>query len=317
MKVIDIIEQAKRPLFTFELLPPMKGKKIDSIFAAVDTLREFEPAYINFTYHQQETIFRERPDGLMERRVIRKRPGTVALSAAVKNKYEIEVVPHLICGGFSKEETEDALIELNFLGIDNVFALRGDPPKGERRFAPHPQGLAHTNEMVEQIMELNRGNYLDELIQNPDPTNFCVGVAGYPEKHFESPNMDQDIRMLKQKVDAGAEYIVTQMFFENQYFYDFVDTCREAGITVPIIPGIKPISLLSDIQLLPQTFSIDLPKDLVEAVNACTTNAEARQVGVEFTIRQSKDLIAHGVPGIHYYTLGKARNIAKIVKEVF
>ncbi len=317
MKVIDIINEAKRPLFTMELLPPMKGKKIDSVFDAVETVREFEPAYINFTYHQQETIFKERSDGLMERRVIRKRPGTIALSAAVKNKFNIEVVPHLICGGFSKEETEDALIELNFLGIDNVFALRGDPPRGEKRFTPQENGLAHTNELVDQIMDLNRGVYLDELIQNPEPTSFCIGVAGYPEKHFESPNMEEDIKMLKQKVEAGAEYIVTQMFFNNQVYFDFVDACRAAGITIPIIPGIKPITLLSDMQLLPQTFSIDLPEELVEAIKPCKTNVEARAIGREFTIRQSKELLAYGAPGIHYYTLGKTKNLAKIVKEVF
>ncbi len=317
MKVIDIIQEAKRPLFTFELLPPLKGKKIDSLFTAVDTLMEFEPAYINFTYHQQETVFKERSDGLMERHVIRKRPGTVALSAAVKNRYGIEVVPHLLCGGFSRDETEDALIELHFLGIDNVFALRGDPPKGERRFTSHEQGHAHTSDLVEQIQRLNHGEYLDEALMHAEPTDFCVGVAGYPEKHFESPNLEHDLKMLKKKVDAGAEYIVTQMFFINQHYFDFVDRCREIGITVPIIPGLKPISLLSDMSLLPQTFSIDLPEDLVEAVGRCRTNAEAREVGVEFSIRQSKELLAHGAPGIHYYTLGKAKNIAKIVKAVF
>ena len=317
MKVIDIIRESKKPLFTFELLPPLKGKKIDSIFSAIDILREFDPAYINFTYHQQETVFKERADGLVERRIIRKRPGTIALSAAVKNKYDIEVVPHLLCGGFSKEETEDALIELHFLGIENVFALRGDPPRGEKRFIPHEHGHAHTNELIDQIEHMNRGIYLDDAVQNPDPTSFCIGAAGYPEKHSEAPNLEQDIRMLKRKVDAGADYIVTQMFFTNQYYVDFVARCREAGITVPIIPGIKPITLPSDIALLPQTFSIDLPKDLVEAVAGCRTNAEVRDVGVEFAIRQSKGLLAAGAPGIHYYTLGRAKTIARIVKEVF
>ncbi len=317
MKVIDIIHNAKRPLFTFELLPPLKGKNINSVFSVVETLRKFEPAYINFTYHQQEIIFKERPDGLMDRHVIRKRPGTIALSAAVKNKFDIDVVPHIICGGFSREETEDALIELQFLGIDNVFALRGDPPKGERRFTPHTHGYAHTDKLVEQIQHMNQGKYLDEALLNPEPTGFCVGVAGYPEKHFESPNMEQDLRMLKRKVDAGADYIVTQMFFINQHYFDFVDRCREIDITVPIIPGVKPISKLSDINLLPQTFSIDLPEDLVDAVSRCRTNREVRRIGVEFTTRQSRELLAGGAPGIHYYTLGKAKNIAEIVKEVF
>ncbi|MGM0431926.1 MAG: methylenetetrahydrofolate reductase [NAD(P)H] [Spirochaetota bacterium] len=317
MKVIDIINQAKSPLFTYELLPPLKGKKLESVFQAVETLQEFEPAYINFTYHQQETVFTQRPDGLMERRIIRKRPGTVALSAAVKSRYNVEVVPHLLCGGFSREETEDTLIELHFLGIDNVFALRGDPPPGEKRFVPHERGHAHTNELVEQIMTMNAGRYLDDGVQNPEPTNFCVGVAGYPEKHFESPNAAQDVKMLKSKVEAGADYIVTQMFFINERFFSFVDRCREAGITVPIIPGIKPISRMTDISLLPQAFSIDLPEELVDAVSACKSNKEARDVGVEFAIKQSRELLAGGVPGIHYYTLGRAKSVARIVREVY
>jgi methylenetetrahydrofolate reductase (NADPH) len=317
MKVIDIIHQAKRPLFTYELLPPLKGKKIESIFTAIEKLQEFEPAYINFTYHQQEEVYRQRPDGLMERHIIRKRPGTVALSAAVKARFNIEVVPHLLCGGFSREETEDALIELHFLGIDNVFALRGDPPHGQKRFTPHMQGHVHTNELVEQIICMNEGRYLEDAVQNPDPTNFCVGVAGYPEKHVESPNFEHDLKMLKQKVEAGADYIVTQMFFINQRFFDFVDICRKVGINVPIIPGIKPLSRFSDLELLPQTFNIDLPEDLVDAVASCRTNAEVREVGVEFAIEQSRQLIAGGAPGIHYYTLGKANSVVRIAREVF
>jgi methylenetetrahydrofolate reductase (NADPH) len=317
MKVIEIIRNAKRPLFTYELLPPLKGKKIESIFNTIEKLREFDPAYINFTYHQQEQVYRQRPDGLIERHIIRKRPGTVALSAAVKGRYNIEVVPHLLCGGFSREETEDALIELHFLGIDNVFALRGDPPHGEKRFTPHLQGHAHTNELVEQIVAMNKGRYLEDAVQNPDPTNFCIGVAGYPEKHIESPNFAHDMKMLKQKIAAGADYIVTQMFFINQRYFDFVDTCRAEGIEVPIIPGIKPISRFSDLELIPQTFNIDLPEELVTEISSCSSNAQVREVGVEFAIRQSKELIAHGAPGIHYYTLGKANNVAKIVKEVF
>lgn len=317
MKVIDIINGRKSPLFTYELLPPLKGKKIDSVYETVERLQEFEPAYINFTYHQQETIYKERPDGLIERHVVRKRPGTVALSAAIKNRYDIEVVPHLLCGGFSAEETEDALIELNFLGIHNVFALRGDPPRGEKRFSPSLNGHSHTDELVRQIVDLNQGRYIDEGIEHAEKTDFCIGVAGYPEKHFESPNYEQDLLMLKKKVDAGADYIVTQMFFINERYFTFVEDCRNLGITIPIIPGIKPISLKTDIELLPQTFSIDLPSELVEEVKRCRTNAEARQVGISFAIEQSKELLAHGAPGVHYYTLGKAGNIAKIAREVF
>lgn len=317
MKIIDILQEAKHPLFTFEMLPPLKGHDIEKIYSAVELLREYNPAYINFTYHQQEAVYVERPDGLVERRIVRKRPGTVALSAAVKNKFNIEVVPHLICGGLTRDELENALVELNFLGIDNVFALRGDPPKGERRFMGTADGYLHSSELVEQIARMNRGLYLDPDLKNAQPTNFCVGVAGYPEKHFEAPNMQQDIAMLKKKVEAGASYVVTQMFFINSHYFAFVDACRAAGITVPIIPGIKPLSAKTDIQLIPQTFSIDMPTDLYEAVAACSTNKEVREVGIEFAIRQSKELYAAGVPGIHYYTLGRADNIARIVKEVF
>ncbi|NQT60269.1 MAG: methylenetetrahydrofolate reductase [Bacteroidetes bacterium] len=317
MKVTEILVSAKKPLFTFELLPPLKGHQLDKISHAIEMLKEYEPAYINFTYHQQEVVYVERADGLAERRVIQKRPGTVALSAAVKYKYNIEVVPHLLCGGSTAEEIENELIELNFLGIDNVFALRGDPPRGERRFVPTRYGHKYTNELVQQISTMNEGKYLDTGLKNQKKTNFCVGVAGYPEKHAEAPNMDHDIAMLKQKVEAGSDYIVTQMFFINARFFEFVDRCRAEGITVPIIPGIKPLSALSDINLIPQTFSIDLPKELYDAVAGCKKNSEVREIGVEFAIKQSKELIAYGVPGVHYYTLGRADNIAKIVKAVF
>lgn len=317
MKVTDIIASAKRPLFTFELLPPLKGHQMEKISNAIELLVEYEPAYINFTYHQQEVVYVEREDGLAERRVLQKRPGTVALSAAVKYKYNIEVVPHLLCGGNTREDIENELIELSFLGIDNVFALRGDPPRGERRFVPTQFGHKYTNELVEQISEMNEGNYLDRAQKNTRETDFCIGVAGYPEKHSEAPNMDHDIQMLKKKIDAGADYVVTQMFFHNDRFFDFVKRCREAGITVPIIPGIKPLSAKTDISLIPQTFNIDLPSELYEAVSRCKNNREVREVGVEFAIRQSKELLEHGVPGVHYYTLGRADNIAKIVKTVF
>jgi len=317
MKVTDIIASSKSPLFTFELLPPLKGHQMEKISRAIETLRDYNPAYINFTYHQQEVVYVEREDGLAERRVLQKRPGTVALSAAVKYKYNIEVVPHLLCGGMTAEDIENELIELNFLGIDNVFALRGDPPRGERRFVPTQYGHRYTNELVQQIAEMNRGKYLDEGLKNTKESDFCIGVAGYPEKHAEAPNMDHDIAMLKQKVNAGAHYIVTQMFFINDRFFKFVERCREEGITVPIIPGIKPLSALTDIALIPQTFSIDLPEELYVAVSKCKTNAQVREVGVEFAQQQSRELLAYGVPGIHYYTLGRADNIARIVEQVF
>ena len=317
MNVIEKINSAKGPLFTFELLPPLKGHSIERTYAAIDRLMKYEPAYINFTSHRNETLFRERPDGLLEKRVVRLRPGTVALAAAVKYKYNILVVPHVLCGGFTKEETENVLIEMRFLGIDDVLVLRGDPQKGSRVFIPEKNGHAHTYELVQQIVAMNKGKYLEDHLENAEVTNFCIGVAGYPEKHFEAANRLVDLENLKRKVDAGASYIVTQMFFDNNKFCRFRDECRKIGITVPIIPGIKPISALKDINLLPQTFHIDLPNDLFSAVKKCTNDCEAREAGIEWAVTQSRELIKLGVPGIHYYTLGRSDNIARIVKASF
>ena len=317
MSVIDKIRNAKGPLFTFELLPPLKGHSIERTYAAIDRLVEFSPAYINFTSHRNETTYRERPDGLLERRVTRIRPGTIALAAAVKYKYNITVVPHVLCGGFSREETENALIEMNFLGIDDVLALRGDPQRGSRSFIPEKEGHTYTFELVRQIVNMNNGKYLEESLKEMSPTSFCIGVAGYPEKHFEAANRLADIENLKQKVDEGANYIVTQMFFDNRKFFRFRDECIKAGITIPVIAGIKPISALNDIRLLPQTFHIDVPNGLFTAVQKCKTDQEAREVGIEWSIMQSKELIKEGVPGLHYYTLGRSDNIARIVKASF
>lgn len=317
MSVIDKINSAKGPLFTFELLPPLKGHSIERTYQAIDRLIEFEPAYINFTSHRNEIVFRERPDGLLEKKIVRLRPGTIALAAAVKYKYNIPVVPHILCGGFSKEETENVLIEMSFLGIDDVLALRGDPQKGSRTFIPEKSGHTYTSELVQQIADMNNGRYLEYNLENAYPTNFCIGVAGYPEKHFEAANRHVDMENLKRKVDAGAAYIVTQMFFDNNKFCRFRDECRKMGITVPIIPGIKPISALNDIKLLPQTFHIDLPDDLYSSVGKCKTDDEAREAGVEWAVMQSKELLKIGVPGIHYYTLGRSDNVARIVKASF
>jgi methylenetetrahydrofolate reductase (NADPH) len=314
MSVIEKIKESKGPLFTFELLPPLKGHSIDRIYSAIDRLVEFNPAYINFTSHRNEISYFERPDGLLEKKVVRIRPGTIALAAAVKYKYNIPVVPHLLCGGFSREETENVLIEMNFLGINDVLALRGDPPKGSRRFVPEKDGHTNTYQLVKQISNMNKGKYLESSLEDTTPTKFCIGVAAYPEKHFEAPNRQVDIENLKQKIDCGASYIVTQMFFDNRKYFRFIDECRKAGITVPIIPGLKPISALNDIKLLPQAFHIDLPNDLVSAVLKCTTDKEAREVGIEWTTMQSKELIKEKVPGIHYYTLGRSDNVARIVK---
>lgn len=317
MSVIDKIREAKGPLFTFELLPPLKGHSIERIYTAIDRLIEYNPAYINFTSHRNEIVFRERPDGLLEKRVVRLRPGTIALAAAVKYKYNIPVVPHILCGGFSKEETENVLIEMRFLGIDDVLALRGDPQKGSRTFIPEKNGHTYTYELVQQIADMNRGKYLESTLENAEPTNFCIGVAGYPEKHFEAANRMVDMENLKRKIDAGASYIVTQMFFDNNKFCRFREDCKKAGIDVPIIPGMKPISALNDIKLLPQTFHIDLPNDLFNAVRKCKDDSEAREAGIEWAVMQSRELIKMGVPGIHYYTLGRSDNIARIVKASF
>ena len=317
MSVIEKINNSKGPLFTFELLPPLKGHSIERTYAAIDRLIEFNPAYINFTSHRNETTYRERPDGLIEKRVTRIRPGTIALAAAVKYKYNITVVPHILCGGFSKEETENVLIEMNFLGIDDVLALRGDPQKGSRVFIPEKEGHTNTFELVQQVINMNNGKYLEESLEDASPTSFCIGVAGYPEKHFEAPNRQVDMEHLKHKVEAGASYIVTQMFFDNQKFIKFRDECKKNGIKVPVIAGIKPISALNDIKLLPQTFHIDVPNDLVNAVQKCKTDKDAREVGIEWAATQSKELIKEGVPGIHYYTLGRSDNIARIVKASF
>ena len=317
MSVIDRIRNAKGPLFTFELLPPLKGHSIERVYSTIDRLMEFSPAYINFTSHRNETVYRERPDGLLEKRVVRKRPGTIALAAAVKYKYNIPVVPHVLCGGFTKEETENVLIEMNFLGIDDVLALRGDPQKGSRSFIPEKEGHTHTWELVQQIVDMNKGKYLEESLEDTNPASFCIGVAGYPEKHFEAPNRQIDLVNLKHKVDTGASYIVTQMFFDNSKFFRFRDECREIGIDVPIIAGIKPVSALNDINLLPQTLHIDMPYDLVMALRKCKTDKDAREVGIEWAVMQSKELIKAGVPVIHYYTLGRSDNVARIVKEAF
>ena len=317
MSVIEKIRSAKSTLFTFELLPPLKGHSIERVYATIDRLMEFSPAYINFTSHRNEAVYRERPDGLLEKRVVRKRPGTFALAAAVKYKYNIPVVPHVLCGGFTKEETENVLIEMNFLGINDVLALRGDPQRGSRSFIPEKDGHSNTWELVQQIVDMNNGKYLEESLQDTAPASFCIGVAGYPEKHFEAPNRQVDLENLKLKVETGASYIVTQMFFDNRKFYRFRDECRAMGIDVPIIAGIKPISAVNDINLLPQTFHIDMPNELVAALRKCKNDNEAREAGIEWAVQQSKDLIAEGVPGIHYYTLGRSDNVARIVKAAF
>jgi methylenetetrahydrofolate reductase (NADPH) len=299
------------------VLPPLKGKGIEAIYAAIDTLLEFNPSYINITYHAADVQYKTKEDGTIEKRVVRKRPGTVATAAAIHYKYGIEVVPHLICSGLNQEEIENILIDLHFLDIHNLFVLRGDAQKGSRVFIPKENGHAHTTQLMEQINRMNKGVYLDESLKNPAPTQFSMGVACYPEKHIEAPNMETDIQFLKEKVRLGAEYAVTQLFFDNQKYFDFVKACRTEGINIPIVPGLKPISGLNDLNLLPQTFNIDIPKELVSEVKKCTTNEQARQVGVEWTIEQCKGLKAFGIPSLHFYTLGKSDNIRQICKAVY
>ncbi|MCK5776387.1 MAG: methylenetetrahydrofolate reductase [NAD(P)H] [Bacteroidales bacterium] len=317
MKVTDHIKISDKTLFSFELLPPLKGEHFGHIEDKISQLLEFNPAYINVTYHQQEIEYETLKSGLLKKRTIRKRPGTVGISAAIQYKTNIDVVPHLICGGFSKEDTENALIDLHFLGIDNLLLLRGDPPATQRYFKAEPEGNAFAVDLVKQAKNMNNGIYLDENLANSHPSNFCIGVAGYPEKHSEAPNRNLDLKYLKEKVDAGADFIVTQMFFDNKKFFRFEKACREIGIDVPIIPGIKPISTIKQMLTLPQTFHIDLPDALVSELIKCKTNAQVYQVGIEWGIAQSKELIDFGVPALHYYTMGKADNICAIAEKVF
>lgn len=317
MKVIDIINQSKKTVFSFELLPPLKGNDTSRIYQTIENLMEFDPKYINLTTHRDETEFREMPDGSIVKRIVRKRPGTVAIAAAIQHRYNIPVVPHILCGGFTRSETEHVLIDLHFLGIENVLALRGDGVKNQHVFTPEKEGHTYATELVQQIINLKNGRYLEEDLKNNTPLDFCIGVAGYPEKHFEAPNMELDLLYLKHKVEAGAEYIVTQMFFDNKVYYDFVNKCRAMGITVPIIPGIKPINLRNQLTVLPKIFHIDLPMELSRELAKCRNNDDARTVGTEWAIMQSKDLAANNVPSLHIYTYGISDNVKDIVKAVF
>ena len=317
MHVTAHLAKAKDTLVSFEILPPLKGKTITSIYDHLDPLMEFKPSWINVTYHRSETMFKKKTDGTFEKVDVRKRPGTVGICAAIMNHYNIDAVPHIICGGFTKRETEDALIDLQFLGIDNALILRGDAAKNESSFEPEPGGNKYAIDLLKQVGQLNQGIYLDEDILNGGKTDFCMGVAGYPEKHFESPNFEIDLIKTKEKVDAGAEYIMTQMFFNNQKFLEYVQACRDMGITVPIIPGLKPITNKKQLTILPRIFHVDIPTELSNAINKCKTDVECEQVGTEWLIQQSKELKAAGVPVLHYYTLGKPKVIKEVVSAVF
>ncbi len=316
MKVIDHIKKSNGTLVSFEVLPPLKGKGIEALYKHLDPLMEYKPAFINVTYHRSEHVFKKRADGSFEKVIVRKRPGTESICAAIMNKYNVDTVPHLICGGFSVNETEDALINLRYLGIDNVLVLRGDAAKNESAFEPESDGHKYASELLKQVMDLNAGIYLEEDLKGTVKTDFCIGVAGYPEKHFEAPNMETDLAYLKAKVDGGADYIITQMFFDNAKYYAFVKTCREVGINVPILPGLKPVYSKKQLTMLPKTFHIDLPTDLSNEILKCKTDEDVEKVGEEWLLHQSRDLKKNGVPVLHYYTLGRPMMVANVVKQL-
>lgn len=318
MKITEHIQNASgKTLFSFEVIPPQKGTSINDLYKNIDPLMEFKPPFIDVTTSREEYIFIEKENGLFEKKITRKRPGTIGICASLQHKYGVDTVPHILCGGFNKEETEYALIECQYLGIQNVMALRGDSRKDEQYFKAHSEGHPFASDLVKQIKDLNAGKFLHEEIESANEMDFCIGVAGYPEKHLEAPSMNYDLQMLKQKVDNGADYIVTQMFFDNQKFFDFVKEVRSMGIEVPIIPGIKPIATKSHLQILPQIFRIDLPETLINEVQKCNNNAAVRQVGIEWAIQQSKELMDFGVPVLHFYSMGKSDNILQIGREVF
>lgn len=316
MKVCDILNEAKKPLFTFELLPPLKGHNIDSIFKSTEKLMKYSPSYINITNHQNEVVYEEVDDNIV-RKTIRKRPGTIGIAAALQYKFNIATVPHLICAGMSDLEIENTLVELNFLGIDNVFALRGDPPHGERKFIPCENGYKNSTEMISQISNMNNGKYLDNSLKDPIKTDFCIGAAGYPEKHFEAANLDVDIDYIKMKQDSGANYIVTQLFYDNQKYFAFVEACRKKGVTIPIIPGIKPLARKAHLSTIPTTFSVDIPFELYDLVKKAKDIKEVREIGIWWGINQVKELLEFGVPGVHFYTIGSINSVEKIVEATF
>lgn len=316
MKVIEHINEATKTLVSFEILPPLKGKGINALWEHLDPLMEFNPSFINVTYHRSESMFKKKTDGTFEKVEVRKRPGTVGICAAIMNRYKVDAVAHLICGGFSRQETEDALIDLAFLGIDNVLVLRGDAAKNESSFEPEPGGNRFAIDLMRQVINMNNGIYLEEDLKNAVKTNFCIGVAGYPEKHFEAPNMKSDLQFLKAKVEAGAEYITTQMFFDNQKYFEFVKCCRDVGINVPVIPGLKPISSKKQLNVIPRTFHVDIPEDLYNAICKAKNDADVEIIGTEWMLQQSKELKKAGVPVLHYYTLGKPKIVANVVKEL-
>ena len=317
-KITDHIKAANgKPIFSIEVIPPLKGNNLKNLLDNIEPLMEFNPPFVDVTYHREEYIERTRTDGTIQKIVTRKRPGTVGICSAIMHRFGVDAVPHVLCGGFSREETEDFLIDLHYLGIDNALVLRGDPAKPFKTFKAKENGYAYASDLVEQVANMNRGIYLHEEDEALAPSNFCIGVAAYPEKHFEAEDHDIDFDYLKQKIDKGADYLVTQMFFDNQKYFDFVHRCHQHGITIPIIPGLKPLSTRKQLQILPKLFHLEMPADLVRAVEACETDQQARQVGIEWGIQQSRELMAAGAPVLHYYTMGKADNVMQIAQAVF
>ncbi len=317
MKITEHLKNAKSTLFSIEILPPLKGQGIQNLFDHLDPLMEFNPPFVDVTYHREEYVYKDRGNGLLEKRSIKKRPGTVGICSAIKNKYNVDPVPHIICGGFTKEETENALIDLNFLDIDNVLVIRGDAIKTEGAFIPEKGGHNYAIELLDQVVNMNQGLYLDEDLLNANHTDFCIGVAGYPEKHFEAPNLKFDLSYLKKKADMGADYIVTQMFYDNQRYFEFVEKCRAEGIEIPIIPGLKPITTIRQNTILPRIFHIDIPEELSDEIEKCQNNAQVVEVGVEWAVKQSKELMEYGVPCLHFYSMGKAEPVRKIAEMLF
>ena len=317
MKVIDLIKSQKKTAFSIEILPPLKGTGIEKLYQSIDQLLEFNPQYINFTTHRSEYVYKELGNGLFQRNRLRRRPGTVAVAAAIQNKYNITVVPHVLCSGFTREDIEYMLLDLQLLGITDLLVLRGDKAKHESIFIPEPGGHTHAIELEEQINNFNKGIFVDGSEMTVTKTPFSYGVACYPEKHEEAPNLDSDLYWLKKKIDAGAEYAVTQLFYDNRKYFSFVERARAAGITVPIIPGIKPLKRLSQLNIIPKTFKVDIPEELAHEVAKCTTDAEVQQLGIEWCIQQCRELMAHGVPSIHFYTIGAVDSIREIAKQIY
>ena len=316
-KITEHIRHADgKTLFSFEIIPPLKGESIQTLFDGIEPLMEFKPPFIDVTYHREEVIDKKHPGGLLEKVAVRKRPGTVGICSRIMERFRVDAVPHMICGGFTRDECEDMLVDLHYLGIDNVLVLRGDPEKSVGVFRARDGGHAYASDLLKQVMDMNKGLLLHQETETY-PTDFCTGVAGYPEKHFEAPNLETDFKHLKMKADMGAEFIVTQMFFNNQKYFDFVNRCREFGINIPIIPGLKPLTTRKQLTVLPRIFHLDLPDDLVKAVEDCPTDKDVKQVGIDWCVQQCKELVAFGVPVLHFYTMSKSDPVKAIASAVF